>query len=80
MIDKCPACGMFRPEHKEGCNHWKLIQLAMDMWYEMYEREDCPSDRRGKLLEFENRLVEFVVYPGSSHFPSCSSSSSESRT
>jgi hypothetical protein len=76
MIEKCPACGMHRPWHEKGCKHWELIQLAMDMWFEMYEREGRPGGRTGKLADYEHRLTDFVAYPGSSHFPSSSSSSS----
>lgn len=76
MMQRCPACGMFRPHHVEGCKYWELIQLAMDMWYELYEREGRPSNRTGKLAEYESHLVDFVAYPGSSHFPSSSSCSS----
>lgn len=80
MIEKCPACGMHRPCHAAGCKHWELIELAMDMWYEMYRREGMLSSRSGKLAEYEHRLVDFVAYPGSSHFSSESSCSSESKT
>lgn len=75
MIKKCPACGKYRPEHEEGCEHWKLLNLAFDMWYSMYK---CKQSCRDKaIMDFQNRLSDFVGYPGSSHFPSVCSSSSK---
>jgi len=72
----CSLCGKDRPGHSDDCELGKLLLLASEMWWYIYQLEGSPvhSERCGG---FESRLGDFLSYPGSSHFPSMSSPSCE---
>jgi len=57
--ENCRECGMPRYNHAKNCEYKELADLALDMWYYIWEIEGRKHDA-GRCNSFRDKLHKFV--------------------